>query len=361
MRGTPSGRRGRCCARPGARTGRAAGAPGTCAAPGPPAGRRRARARWGRAGRARRDAGRTGGARRAPGCASRAAWDRSSARRTSTPRRRRPVRGARAAGRATAAVRRSARRRAPRPAGRRGAGASSRRPWQRSMPPTNATSAAGSEPRTTTSFWWWLPPRRTRWSSSTWPPASFTTRENERFFPSPKFIASGCDRQSSPRTCTPRPASCGDHVADRGPGTGELLVGITLPVGEVQPVAGPASRTAPRTGGRSTRRRRSTPGRRCPRSRRFRRRGGGRARWPGCPARPRPRNQSSSGTRPKLPGAGERGCADRGAPRPCARPWATTRRRAPPRAGRRAPHRRGSAIDDSSAQSRIAIIPASGP
>ena len=46
--------------------------------------------------------------------------------------------------------------------------ASSRRPWHRSMPPTNATSRPGA-PRcwTTNSFWWCEPNRRTRWSSST--------------------------------------------------------------------------------------------------------------------------------------------------------------------------------------------------
>ena len=58
-------------------------------------------------------------------------------------------------------------------AGRRGAPPSSRRLWQRSMPPTNATSSSGRPGwRITTIFWWCEPSGRTRMSSRHSPPAA---------------------------------------------------------------------------------------------------------------------------------------------------------------------------------------------
>ena len=65
-------------------------------------------------------------------------------------------------------------------------------------------------------------------------------REKERFLPSPKFIARGASARAAPARCTPPLGQLREHVADRGAGPGEQLVGIALPVGEVHPVAGAA-------------------------------------------------------------------------------------------------------------------------
>ena len=131
----------------------------------------------------------------------------------------------------------------------------------------------------------------------------------------------------------------GDHVADRGPGTGELLVGITLPVGEVQPVAGAGrAQHLVQAGevlgavdqhpavvalgpGGSTVAAVELGGLVAPL---------GRVEEP-VVQRHAPEATGSRRARVRRPGA----------PRPCARPWARTRRRALPRAGRRAPHRTG--------------------
>ena len=59
-----------------------------------------------------------------------------------------------------------------------------------------------------------------------------------RFCCSEKFTCAGCERHSSPRTCTPRPREVGEHVHELGARAGEPLVGVTLPVGEVHPVVG---------------------------------------------------------------------------------------------------------------------------
>ena len=342
--GTPSGRRGRCCAHPRARTGRAAGAPGTCAAPGPPAGRRRARARWaasgpgcvGMLGRTGAAPARTGlressgvGIGPALGERVRHVVDGRSVQLELQVVPRRPfavvlvvelhgLRIAEVPGVVAPAVAEVD------PADERdvggGIGAPRRRRasgggCRRGGPAGRA--APGRRPRSR--------PARTTGSS-----------------PSPKFIASGCDRQSRPRTCTPRPASSAITSPTAVPGTGELLVGVALPVGEVHPVAGRGSSHST-----SCRRAKySAPSIEHPAVVALGPGGavtvaavelGGRV----APLRRGRGTSRRSGTRPKLPGAGERGCARPGAPRPCARPWATTRRRAPPRAGRRAPHRRG--------------------
>ncbi len=60
--------------------------------------------------------------------------------------------------------------------------ASSRRLWHRSMPPTKATSRAGSfRCWITKNFWWCEPNTRTRWSSRTSPPASLIFRPSSSF------------------------------------------------------------------------------------------------------------------------------------------------------------------------------------
>jgi len=95
---------------------------------------------------------------------------------------------------------------------------SSRRPWQRSMPPTKARSSprrAGC--RSNTSFWWCDPPRRMRASRSRIPPASFTTRASALASPSLNPNIFGCERQSSPRILTPRVARPESRSPRRGP------------------------------------------------------------------------------------------------------------------------------------------------
>ena len=51
-----------------------------------------------------------------------------------------------------------------------------------------------------------------------------------------KCACRGCERHNSPRTWTPFARQVGEHVADLGTGADEALVGVALPVGEVDPV-----------------------------------------------------------------------------------------------------------------------------
>ncbi len=83
------------------------------------------------------------------------------------------------------------------------------------MPPANATSRPAA--RTTTVFWWCDPARRTRWSSSTSPPASFTSSLRWRFSSSLYDSSSWWLRQTSPLTTTPRLAASPNSVPTVGP------------------------------------------------------------------------------------------------------------------------------------------------
>ena len=98
----------------------------------------------------------------------------------------------------------------------------------------------------------------------------------------PEVHGLGMRAPEQPRTCTPRRAQLGEHLADRGAGPGELLVGVALPVGEVHPVAGLGVAQHVVQPARSTPPRRPARRRRCPRSTRCRHRDDGRSRWRGC-------------------------------------------------------------------------------
>ena len=83
--------------------------------------------------------------------------------------------------------------------------ASSRRAWQRSIPPTYAMSRVGSSRwRMTSIFWWCEPPNRTRMSSRASAPRRWSRLPRRRFSSEVKPRASRCERQTRPRTSTPR-------------------------------------------------------------------------------------------------------------------------------------------------------------
>ena len=119
--------------------------------------------------------------------------------------------------------------------------ASSRREWHRSMPPTYAMSRDGSSRcRITTNFWWCEPPVRTRMSSSASAPRSCSSWPSRRFSPAVKPSFSQCERQTRPRTSTPRSSARPSTSATSLPGSpGQPLVGVALPVGEEHQVARP--------------------------------------------------------------------------------------------------------------------------
>ena len=96
---------------------------------------------------------------------------------------------------------------------------SSRRLWHRSMPPMYATSSCGrSRWRSTTSFWWCEPSGRTRMSSRHWPPAASISSPRCRFSAALNRNRSQCERQTSPRTSTPRPAAAANTWPTSVPG-----------------------------------------------------------------------------------------------------------------------------------------------
>src|ERR1035437_7848195 len=76
------------------------------------------------------------------------------------------------------------------------------------MPPKKAMSRAARAPwRRTTNFWWCDPPVRTRMSSRHRPPASLISSPSRRFSAAENARQSQWERQTSPRTSTPRRAA----------------------------------------------------------------------------------------------------------------------------------------------------------
>ena len=151
--------------------------------------------------------------------------------------------------------------------------ASSRRPWHRSIPPTNATSSSGrSLRRTTSSFWWCEPPRRTRSSSSASPPHSLMRRPRWPF--SSPLSWPGCERHMSARTSTPRATAALSSSATVGPSS--VSRSSESPRQSVKKIRSPALRRADQLDeAREVGRRRARAARRgCPRSRGARSPGG---------------------------------------------------------------------------------------
>ena len=71
--------------------------------------------------------------------------------------------------------------------------------------------------RSTTIFWWWLPNRRIRWSRITSPPPCSISRSSDRLDSLFSFSRDMCDRQTSPRTHTPRCTASVNSSATVGP------------------------------------------------------------------------------------------------------------------------------------------------
>ena len=73
--------------------------------------------------------------------------------------------------------------------------------------------------RSTTNFWWCDPPVRTRMSRRHWPPASSISMPSSRDFSEWKPSLFQCERQSSPRTSTPRRAAAANVAETVEPGS----------------------------------------------------------------------------------------------------------------------------------------------
>ena len=117
--------------------------------------------------------------------------------------------------------------------------ASSRRPWQRSIPPTNAMSFDGSSScRRTTNFWWWLPIRRIRWSRITSPPPCSISRVERAVGLLVQRQPGHVRAPDQPAHAHPALDRLGEQLGHRRPLVAQLLVGIAAPVGEEQVVAG---------------------------------------------------------------------------------------------------------------------------